>query len=843
MAEAVRHSITDPDSALLANVLAALGYPGKNGLVILNPDGSPIGTSAGGAGDPDNGTARTVVGNVAEKFKDSFGSIDVDNWDWVTGAGDALFAEGNVAASNFVAISKGIAPGFGVAVSSSCTSKGQYSIPFDVMCGVTLAVRAQGMEFSLETVGVDSNGNVIAESPVPAVAIVGTVSVTSNVATLNFNAGHNLRAGDPVVLYGNAYSPLNVGPVVLTPVNLNPNSFTVPCTAANGTYTAGGYAIRKCPCGWAKYHSGIRWVGPTAGNADAVSENGDRPMVVNWNPGNTQDVATVPNEGGINYASQPYTVALRPKGEWIIQRATEYSQYTAADQDSTTPYRSSPAPRRQNNPPQHFKYKLRFRAESFENLSQPVGAITVVSKSGSAVATVTIPNHGLTTNDFVTIYGVRDQTNFANLTTATAVASVIDANSFTISFGASFTGSSYGGFAIRVNGNQNLSPQTISAQTYAKTADGLRLVLIGSGTWTPTIGTIHTLYGLVDSTNTRLTALEGRYRVAAISTTTLELQPLDGQNLTGVSTTPANCGGTIVPNPDFRLHYAKLLSYARLMTEARRATGDRNRSQGVEVLNTPSVGANVTQLNGSTVGKATLQGGTNNGLPVLFAAPLTNADVTSAARTSTGNSGTLSDENGGGNVGALLTVTANSGTGQTLDVIAQDSYDNGTTWVDVWHFERFTTSNTTAYMPPRPFGGRRRYVWNIAGTTPSFTFKIDAMRSWGTAYPVRVQYFDRTANVLNGTASAATPAYEISGCKSVAATLTCGAVTTGGVYNLQVSNDSANWVTASADVTAVASSTVAIPMTSGTVAKYARLFVKTGGASQTGTVVSFSGAN
>lgn len=567
----------------------------------------------GGLTDPENGVARDVVGNVSEKMKDGFDTINVTNWDIVTASGDAVLAEGNVAASNYNVISKGVSPAINTSTTSSLTSKDAFNIPHDVMAGMTLSVRMQGQEFAMETVGVDSNGAIVSETPASPQSIQGNVTVASNVATINFNDGHGFLAGDTVILYGNAYSPLNVGPVVLTSVVLQPNRFTVPCTAANGTYTAGGSAIRKCPCGWAEQHAGIRFVGATAGNADAVSESGQRPMVNNWNPGNTQDVALYPTENGINYTSMPYTVALRPKGEWIIQRATEYSQFTVADQDSTTPFRSSNIPRRQNNASQKNKYKIRFRAENFENLTKPVGAITAISKSASTTATITCPNHGLTANDFVAYFGVRDKTNFADVGTI-QVASIVNSNQVTVVGGASATATSYGGFLVRVNGNQNLTAQAISVQSYQKTTDGARLLLIGSGTWTPGYGTIHTLYGLVDSTNTRITALEGRYRVAAISTTSIELVPLDSQDLTSVSTSPVNAGGTLIANSDFRLHYAKLLSYARLMVESRRATGDRNRAFGVEVLNTPAVSGTVTASN--TAGTAA-QGATASGNPVF----------------------------------------------------------------------------------------------------------------------------------------------------------------------------------------------------------------------------------
>lgn len=802
-------------------------------------DETAVETYVGGTTDPTNGTARQIVGNVSETFKDGFGNVDTENWDWFTGTGDKIFADGNVAASSFVDISKSVTD---VGTTSYCLSKKEFAMPYDLMAGISIVQRMAGQEFAMEFVGVDSNGNVLETTPPAPVSIVGSITIASNVGTVTFAEGHGFKPGDVVVFYGNAMSALNVGPVVLTPINLLPNSFTFPCTLANGTYTAGGYVKYVCPAGFARQQAGIRWVGVTQGNADAVTRNEQKPMVVNWNPGNTQEIATIPTEGGINYTNQPYCVPFRPKGEWVVQRGLEFTDFMVADQDSLTPFRSTSV-RRQNNPDNTLHYKLRFRATNHENLSRPVGAITSISKSGSTTATVTCPNHGLTTNDYIVIYGVQNQTNFANLTTATLVASVINANQFTIAFGASVTASSYGGMVYRVNGNSIGAFSAVVVNTYAKTSDGLRLKLVGNTNWTLTLGGIITLYGLVDSTNTRLTTLEGRYRVASYTTTTMELEPVDSQDLTSVSTSPLSAGGAILANTDFRLHYAKVIELARLVVEARRNVADRNRAMMTDAAITNTVQSNISQVGGSNLGTLLLQGGTNRTMSVGFSAPVLNADVTSAARTSSGNSGTISAEVLGGNTGAIVTVTANSGTNQTLDVITEESIDNGTTWTPIYHFERFTTSNTTAIMPPMPIGGRRRFSWVISGTTPSFTFKIDVTGSFGTHFPVTRQFFDRTANVLNGTGSAATTAYNVMGCKNVCASLTCTTVTTGGVYNLQFSNNNVDWYVGSADVTAVANSTVAIPSNGTAVGRFVRLFVKTAGSSQTGTLVSFNATN
>lgn len=123
--------------------------------------------------------------------------------------------------------------------------------------------------------------------------------------------------------------------------------------------------------------------------------------------------------------------------------------------------------------------------------------------------------------------------------------------------------------------------------------------------------------------------------------------------------------------------------------------------------------------------------------------------VASAARTATGNSGSLDLAS----LGALiegtdlpaqvasyilrvqLDVTAASGTTPTLDVVVQDSLD-GTNWNTVGTFSQKTAaSREVINIGPRgdaqpagfawPFHPRKvRIQWTIGGTTPSFTFSV-----------------------------------------------------------------------------------------------------------------------
>jgi len=72
-----------------------------------------------------------------------------------------------------------------------------------------------------------------------------------------------------------------------------------------------------------------------------------------------------------------------------------------------------------------------------------------------------------------------------------------------------------------------------------------------------------------------------------------------------------------------------------------------------------------------------------------------------------------------------LTVSAASGTSPTLDVKIQDS-DNNSTWADLAHFNQMTAVGMD-FITVRSNRRYRRYNATIAGTSPSFTFQIDAV--------------------------------------------------------------------------------------------------------------------
>jgi hypothetical protein len=100
--------------------------------------------------------------------------------------------------------------------------------------------------------------------------------------------------------------------------------------------------------------------------------------------------------------------------------------------------------------------------------------------------------------------------------------------------------------------------------------------------------------------------------------------------------------------------------------------------------------------------------------------------VASAARTTTGNSGSLTGYGPATTLRAQLDVTAVTGTNPTLDVLIQDTLD-GTNWnnLTAGTFTQKTAVSREVVNITVPFSDELRVTWTIGGTdTPTFTFSV-----------------------------------------------------------------------------------------------------------------------
>ena len=142
-----------------------------------------------------------VTTNAFGKFRDNFilAQPDLDIWDIeYRNKGDTLINRGGnaigsaymrVSMSPFVANSEVI-----------LTSKEIFSFPLRMLAGMSASQRIVGQECEISLVGVDPSTAEIQKMPAfTDIPISGTVTIATNVATINTAQPHGLKGGDRII--------------------------------------------------------------------------------------------------------------------------------------------------------------------------------------------------------------------------------------------------------------------------------------------------------------------------------------------------------------------------------------------------------------------------------------------------------------------------------------------------------------------------------------------------------------------------------------------------------------------------------------------------------------------
>lgn len=740
----------------------------------------------------------TSVGNFNRKFRDGFVTAQPDTSVWNefgylfnSGGGTGFVnAGGNSSGSAYMRIS--LCPLTPLS-SYQIWTKQPFEFPFRLGYGLSVSQRIVGQEVEVSACGVDSNGNIVVDAtPEKILAISGTVTIATNVATVNFASAHTLNGGDRVILVGNSDPRLNVGPVVVTVVTST--QITVPCTLANGTYTANGFVKTVDPVLQARNAVGMLYESSTVTTGSFVARRNGAKF--------RSTASTVSTTAATQSNTAPFTDAFNSAGDMEVVSNMEECLYNARGADALSTSTGS-ARYSQGVPDEELNYAVRIRVRNNENLTVPVARITSISKTGTSTATVTTDvAHNLTTNDWVQIYGVRDQTNFAALTAQTQVASVVSSTQFTIVIGSAVTASSAGGVVWKVQGSV-LAPGVVSmaAQSISRTSN--ILTVVGSATWSGLLpGEYIHLYGC-DATSMGL--YDGAYKVLRISTTTLEVESV------GADFASINCGGAVIKRTDVRLHYARMATYTRHAVEVAGARGAIDMARAVPVLT--GTGSIIT-----TVGTVSSMTSGNLGLP------LTVADQASAALTTT-TTATAVTPASGITYNVNVPVTAVSGTSPTLDFSIEESDDAGTNWYKVYDFPRITAVGMYRSPLLKLRGNRVRYVQTVGGTSPSFTRSINRLQA-NVSQQQTIQLIDRT--IVPNTLSSTSATLLIEGCTDFNLSVRCTAQTTAATIDLQISDDNTNWFTVPSTSITTAVGTVRISATN-VLAKFARAIVTAAG--------------
>ena len=736
------------------------------------------------------------VTNTMPIFQDTFNTFDTTNsWDVINKAtGDILIVDGNALGSNYLSMALDpLVDDTETIIQSKSTfnksDKNLFILP-------STSQRIVGQEFSSAFVSTETP-----EADYIPVAI-SSISQTTTTLTVTTAIPHNLDVGSRISISDVPDSRLNYSWVVVATI-INATNFT--CTAgSNGNlpsittsvFNTGFVSYRRVLDG---FPNGVAlfFESALATNAAIFMKNGGNGFFPSGTVAGNHNLTTlttassqlVNNGYNIINFQPPSILNLNLLEDSVIlndkaSNASNAAYFLRSKSEAVVPDNS-------------LDYKIRLKIKNNKSLTKPIAQIVSISKSGSTTATVTTDiDHGLTIADFVNIFGVRDQTNFPNLTTATVVASVINATNFTIIVGSSVTATSNGGYVSRVNGSINQGGTiTQSIQSITRTSN--ILTVVGSANWAGfAIGDYINIVGCRDISTGATLNIDGTYKAIYFSTTSLILEPITSYAPTGEDIALINCGGGLIKRSVFRIHKLLVRENDKNITEISQGFGKSDLSTSAPVY--VSGGAiGITISSGQTLATVT---SANLGIPLLV------ADQASGSITSSATSSTVTPASGC-SYEVNYIVTAVTGTNPTLDVVIQESDDGGTSWFDVYHFLRITASG--AYRSPKISltGNRVRYVQTVGGTSPSFTRSINRLQSNDSNFNNVRQIFDRAVSLT--TLNAATVSLINSNGNNVQLAINIGTATTPPALQLEGSYDNLNWFAIGSPLTAVASSTVA----------------------------------
>lgn len=664
-----------------------------------------------------------IPDNITGKFRDSFESFtDGVNWDLTTSTGDIVQLDGNTASASYLVISKDPLTASGTATTLEMLDA--YTTPIETSVGLSMSQRVLGQEVSMELI---SNETPL---PSPQELEISSISQTTTTLTVTTASNHNLVPGMRIGIYGVADSRLNYPSLVVAGLS-SLTQFT--CTAGPGgtipsvtssTYTSGYVYIRSTMGGAPNGISEI-FENATVTNASGYTRANAGDALASGTQSTNHSV-TIATTASTQVITSQYSYAFLPTSEYRFNLRADLIQIidTAIDNTSTATNRYF---RTQVCPDPTKNYKLRFRCTNNKGLTIPTAEIISVQKTGSTTATITtnIP-HGLTTTDYVVIYGIRNQTSFANLTTATAVASVPTPTTFTISFGASATATSFGGMVSRVQGgNIPTGYNVVAIQSAAN--DGTELTLVGNTNWSWIQGDYINVYGCRDDVTGESLGVDGAYKVAFVSTTTIRLLPIGNTTLPATFTT-TNAGGTTIKRTDLRLSFVRLFDYKRERVEIQ---SQSNSGQAVPIVST----------GGSVSVSGTVNPASNNNYALLSSTNLA-ANTTFTGSSTRPTASSTSSITYPVAIGISVQHTAGLTPGTLIyEVGTETSSTAPTTWYPQYTFPIPSNSSITTFVVP--LTTRYYRIRFVNGSTAQTNFRLSTMEYYNGPLSNRLTFPDK----------------------------------------------------------------------------------------------------
>jgi len=499
--------------------------------------------------------------NITTKFREAFESYTPNTvWSETKGSGDLVVLDGNAAGASYVVISKDPFANGNVTVLESNTA---FDMPIEMSIGLHMSQRTLGQDIGIELTSTEI------PNAIPADLSISSITQSTTTLTVTTVNPHGLVPGKRIGISGVSDSRFNYPSLVVATI-VTPTQFTA---------TAGpGGTIQSINAGPIN-NSGVVFYRPAMGeypngtsmlfeNATATNAS----IYVKGNNGDSLPSGTATTNHSITVGTTASVASISALGTYAFVPTTEFRANIQADRvqwyDSaidTVSGTSNRILRTQVVPDPTKQYKVRFRCFNNKSLTVPVAQIVSVTKSGSTTWTVnTAAAHGLTTGDYVTIYGVRDQTNFPNITSQTVVASTPSSTQFTI-VSTTGTATSYGGYVSRIQGG-NLQPGVTTVVIQSAAVDATTLTLVGNATWAFAIGDYVNVYGCRNNTDGTSMGVDGVYRVRNLVTTTLVLEPI-GSTVLPATFGTTNCGGGVIRRTDLRISFVRVFDFTRQRVE------------------------------------------------------------------------------------------------------------------------------------------------------------------------------------------------------------------------------------------------------------------------------------
>jgi hypothetical protein len=558
----------------------------------------------------------SISQNITNKFREAFEAYDpVSGGKWTESkdSGDLVYVDGNAAAASYLVISK---DPLSAGTETSITSIGRVSLPIEAAIGASMSQRTLGQEFSIEMIDTGA--------PLPDVSDIEISSISQATTTLTVEtaAPHGLSVGKSIGIRDCSNLLANYPALVVATVP-SPTQFTATAgpggTIASQTIAnpagAKGFVYFRERLGRAQNGIAQIFEQATATQASMYirSEAGDA-LPSGTIAGNHS--VTVGTTASVQLVNVAYQYAFSPTTEYRLFVQADRTQWADGAVDAVA-QTTSRLLRTQVCPDPSATYKVRIRCTNNKSLTVPTAQIVSAVKTGTTTATITTDRpHGLVATDPVVVYGIRAQgaTEFPNLTTATAVASVVDATTFTIVIGTAGTVTSYGGYVAKVQGGNLMSAlgaNAVVAQavTLSTLADGTRQLLVtGNTNWAGVgIGDLVNLVGVRDNTTGATLNVDGAWKVANLTTTSLFLVlPYAGSLTLPADFGATNCGGGVIKRTDIRVSFLRVFDYERERVELlARPSGDLGAAvpvaiQGGTVTTVTTAGVQGTQANNAT---------------------------------------------------------------------------------------------------------------------------------------------------------------------------------------------------------------------------------------------------